>query len=165
MRAYWSLVGQRLWGATFDVLFVALISLSPLIFGRLVLIVGHKSDGNDYWDFLVNGQLSFYSMGSLATLLLICFRKKLPEVVTIWIGLLSIFGLIFLAVLVGVDPTLQAGMQFLGVYALYIYIAVIFLRIVADAIKSVGPTEALNAGSEASRKVENGLRSRKSGVA
>ena len=58
-----------------------------------------------------------------------------------------------------------AEVGFLGINALYIYLAVILLRIIADAIKSVGPTEALSAGSEASRKVEAGLRSRKSGVA
>jgi type IV secretory pathway VirB6-like protein len=102
-------------------------------------------------------------MGSLATLLLLCFRKKLPDMGTIWIGLFSIVCLLFLMVLVGVDPTLQAAATMVGQAALYLYLVVLGVRILADAMKAVGPTDALAAGSSASKRTEDALRARMKG--
>lgn len=164
MRQYWRAVGRRLAGAAFDVLFVALIGLAPLLLGRLILVIKPQPGTEKYWTFLTNGQLAFYSMGSLATLLLFCFRKKLPDVGILWVGPFAIACLLFLMVLVGVDPTLHAeSFSFVGVAALYLYIAVLLVRIFADAMKDVSPSEALDAGSAASLKTQNELKRRKAG--
>jgi hypothetical protein len=163
MRAYWSAVFQRLGGSAFDVLFVALISLAPLLLGRLVLVLGPRATEQNYWAFLTNGQLAFFSMGSLATLLLLCFRKKLPDVGTMWIGLFTVFCLLFLMVLVGVDPTLQTAMSFVGHAALYLYVTVLLVRILAESMKAVGPFDALNAGAKAAQKTQEDLKVRMAG--
>lgn len=164
MRQYLGAVVRRLGGAAFDVLFVALIGLAPLLLGRLILVIKPQEGTEKYWTFLTNGQLAFYSMGSLATLLLFCFRKKLPDVASLWIGLFSTACLLFLMVLVGVDPTLHAeSFSFVGIAAFYLYLAVLLVRILADAIKDVSPSDALNAGRNASLKTENELKRRKAG--
>lgn len=94
MRAYWLAVARHLGSAAFDIIFVAFLSLAPLLFGRMILLM-NQSVSSSYWDFLTNGQLAFFSMGSLASLLLLCFRKKLPNTGTLWIGPFSIFCLLF----------------------------------------------------------------------
>ncbi len=43
MREYWIAVARRLGEAAFDVLFVAMISLAPLVLGRLVLVFGPRA--------------------------------------------------------------------------------------------------------------------------
>lgn len=163
MRAYWSAVGRHFFGAVFDVLFVATVSLAPLLFGRLVLLNRPSAGAQDYWAFLTNGQLAFFSMGSLATLLLMCFRKRLPDVGTLWIGLFSVICLFALGVLVGVDPTLQTAASKVGIAALYLYVLVLAVRILAEAMRSVGPSDALAAGTTATKRTQQGLEDRMRG--
>ena len=162
MVAYWKAVAGRLGSAAFDVLFVALISLAPLLLGRVIILLKPGHDDFIYWSFLTNGQLSFYSMGSLATLLLICVAGKLPAFASRVVGLIAILCLLFLMVLVGVDPTLSTGsFSFVGYAAFYIYITVLLLRIIADAMKDVKPGSALAAGEQSAKSTSRDLASRK----
>lgn len=163
MIAYWKAVLGHVWSAAFDVLFVALISLAPLLLGRLSLLIKDGMQSDDYWAFMWNGQLAFFSMGSLATLLLFCFRKKLPDIATLWVGLLTCACLLFLVALVGIDPTLQQGQSFVGSAALALYLGVLAIRILADAMKTVETADALSAGTNVSKKVQKSLSERMSG--
>lgn len=163
MSAYWRAVLSHMASATYDVLFVALFSLAPLLLGRLAVIMNGAQHTETYWAFLTNGQLAFFSMGSLATLLLFCFRKKLPDSATLWIGLGTVACLLFLVALVVIDPTLQKGQSFVGASALYLYLGVLLIRILADAMKSVGAGDALQAGADVASKVKAQLRTRMGG--
>lgn len=148
-----------------DVLFVSVISLAPLLFGRLVLVYqpSDLSKGS-YFDFLSNGQLSFYSMGSLAAILLACLTKRLPEHISLFIGLFSILALFFLMVLVGKDPTLNASsFGFVGWMALILYVSTQFVRVLVDAMKKVDAPEALGAGKRVDDKLAASLAARKGG--
>jgi len=160
VRAYWKAVATHFGTAVFDVLFVALFSLAPLLLGRLNILLKPNIHHDNYWDFLSNGQLCFFSMGSLASLLLFCFRKKLPNGATLWIGLFSVVCMLFLVALVGFDPTLQMGQTFVGQSALYLYIFVLLIRILADAMKAVGAGDALKAGASAAARVQHELSER-----
>lgn len=163
MTAYWCAVARHFRSAAFDVLFVTLVSMSPLLFGRLIsLVLTHSQEGG-YWDFLLNGQLAFFSMSSLASLVLLCFRKKLPDKGTLWIGCFSLICLLFLMALVGADPSLQKAPTWVGKWALFLFLAAVIVRILAEAMKSVGPRDALDAGARASERMEQGLRDRMRG--
>lgn len=165
MNAYWKAVLSHLVSATYDVLFVAIFSLAPLLLGRLAIMMNSEnSTSESYWAFLTNGQLAFFSMGSLATLLLFCFRKKLPDAATLWIGLGAVACLLFLVALVVIDPTLQKGQSFVGASALYLYLGVLLTRILADAMKAVGAGDALQAGANVASKVKSELRKRMEGA-
>lgn len=165
LNEYWKAVCSHLGTAVYDVLFVALFSLAPLLLGRLVIPMKNLNPDESYWDFLFNGQLSFFAMGSLATLLLFCFRKKLPDSATLWIGLFTVLCMLFLVTLVGFDPSLQMGQAFVGQSALYLYSIVLLIRILADAMKSVGVGDALQAGNKTSEKAQRELSARMGGGA
>ena len=64
MGEYWKAVVGHVGTAIFDVLFVAIFSLAPLLLGRLVIPLKNIDPNESYWDFLFNGQLSFFAMGS-----------------------------------------------------------------------------------------------------
>jgi peptidoglycan/LPS O-acetylase OafA/YrhL len=163
MKAYWRAVLSHLGLAAYDVLFVAFFSLAPLLLGRLVAVI-NKTSTEDYWAFLSNGQLAFFSMGSLATLALLCLRKKLPDAATLWIGLGSIACMLFLVALVAVDPTLQKGEAFVGAVAFWLYLGVLVIRILADAMKSVNSGDALQAGNAMASRLQSELQRRKEGA-
>jgi hypothetical protein len=74
----------------------------------------------------------------------------------------SIGSLVFLAWLIGIDPTLQkASVTFVGKTTLYIYVAVQIITIFVDAAKNVGAGDALRAGERASRSIKVRLAERK----
>jgi hypothetical protein len=150
--------------AAADTLIVALVSLAPVLFGRMVLVFGPTQSKEEYWAFLTNGQMAFYSMGSLAALLLICLRGKLTETANLVFGVLSVMTLFFLMVLVGVDPTLKAqSFNFVGRAVLIIYVGALLCRMIAEAMKNVGHAQALNAGAKAPKKLTEELSKRKAG--
>ncbi|MDH2151995.1 hypothetical protein, partial [Sphingobium yanoikuyae] len=62
-----------------------------------------------------------------------------------------------------IDPTLQKGQAFVGAAALYLYIGVLLIRIIADAMKTVGSKDALQAGAMKSNRVTNELEARMGG--
>lgn len=163
MAAYWKAVARHLATAAVDVIFVAGLSLAPFLLGRLVALIKQSNDAEKYWAFLFNGQLSFFSMGMLAALLLLCFRKKLPDTATMSIGVFTVGCMLFLVVLVGYDPTLQAGQNFIGPWALYLFLVVLAIRIIAEAMKSVGAGDALQAGSAVAARSQRQLSERMGG--
>jgi hypothetical protein len=163
MKAYLKAMLNHVGTAAFDVLFVAIVSLAPLLLGRLSATVNNTSE-ESYWAFISNGQLVFFSLSSLATLALLCFRKKLPDIATIWIGLLSIIFMLFLVALIAIDPTLQKGQTFVGAAAFWLYLCVLLVRILAEAMKLVNSGDALQAGAVVASKVARELRKRKEGV-
>jgi hypothetical protein len=166
MLQYIRAVLRNLWEAALDVLFVVGISLAPLLLGRIVLFApnGPFHAAEPYWAFLTNGQLSFYSMGMLATLLLLVTDEKLPKALAKFLLAFCVGCLFFLAILVGLDPTLKSNsFEFLGAFTLGIYLAVIVVRIVIEAVRKVGAPEAREAGNEATNKTTDGLRARKTG--
>lgn len=160
MSAYFKAVLRHVGTATFDTIFVAVVGLAPLLVGRLASLVTDGLPDGAYWRFLTNGQLAFYSMSSLATLLLVCLSKKLPDKATKLIGFFAIGCALFLVALVAADPTLQRGQAFFGASALYLYLGVLIIRISADAMKAVGPGDALEAGADLATKVRNELAER-----
>jgi peptidoglycan/LPS O-acetylase OafA/YrhL len=161
MVEYWRAVFGRLGWAALETLFIAAVSLAPLLAGRWVYFAKLRPAGQSYWDFLTNGQLAFYSMGSLAALLLVCLRKRLPDLANLVVGAFSVGALIFLMVLVGVDPTLSKGAyELVGRGALYLYIAVLIVRMVTDAMKGISTPDALLAGERVTAKLKSGLAAR-----
>lgn len=166
MKDYLKAVCGHTGPAILDVFFVSAISLAPLLMGRLVLVFNSDpAKPTAYWEFLSNGQLSFYSMGSLAAILLICFRKKLPETVSLFIGFSAVIALLFLMVLVGIDPTLNSkSFSFVGWAALALYVVTQITKILVDAMKRVETPDAFAAGQRVDNKTADGLAERK-GVA
>lgn len=66
-------------------------------------------------------------------------------------------------VLVGADPSLQKAMTWVGQSALYLYLIVLIVRILAEAMRAVGPNDALDAGARTSQKIEKTLKDRMAG--
>jgi hypothetical protein len=159
---YILLLRRHIGAALVDIGAISFISLMPLILARLAPFARAEEQVEPFWGFLTNGQLAFYSIGSLAVMLMTVFRGKLPTNFGIFIGLGSVVGLVFLAWLIGIDPKLErASITFVGVTTLYLYIVVQILRIIVDAAKQVGPGDALRAGDRASQGVKAGLAERK----
>jgi len=73
--------------------------------------------------------------------------------------------LFFLAVLVGIDPSLRSeSFGFVGPFTLVIYVASLILRIVVDAVRKVDDKQARDAGTKADSRVSDGLKERKLGA-
>ena len=158
--AYCLAVAKKLASASYDVLAVAALSTAPILFGRLSLAISPELETHSYWDFIYNGQLAFFTMGPLASLTIMSFKDNLPLTARQFFGFISVVGLIFLAVLVAKDPTLQSGMAFVGTAAWVLYLGVLVLRILAEAMKSVGTGEALTAGTNATKATQAALEDR-----
>ena len=157
MNSYFVAIRRHGAAATYDVVFVAFLSLAPLLLARFVLLV---VSGEDFWAFIFNGQISYFTMGSLATLLLYCFKKNLPGLATLVIGPLALLCVMILVVFVGIDPTLEKGKDFLGPYAIYLYVFVIVVRIIAEAIKNFEYGDAFQASTMKSDKQQQMLTER-----
>ena len=134
----------------------------PLLLARLQPFATAQPSTEPFWGFLTSGQLAFYSIGSLAVMLMTVLRQKLPAGFGIIVGLGSIGALIFLAWLIGIDPRLEkASITFVGVTTLYLYIIVQISRIIVEAVKQVGGGDALKAGDNATRAAKIELAARK----
>lgn len=155
--------GRHLGTALIDVGVISLITLAPLLLARLRPFASPAGGAQEpFWGFLTNGQLAFYSIGSLAAILLAVLRQKVPKTLSLLAGLGSVLSLLFLTWLIGLDPTLQnASMTFVGTTTLYLYLLVQLVRIVVEAAKQIGATDALRAGSNATKAVKNALADRK----
>jgi hypothetical protein len=159
---YLKLLRRHLGTALVDVGAVSLISLMPLLLARLQPFARAEAPTEPFWGFLTNGQLAFYSIGSLAVMLMAVFRQKLPTGFGIFVGLGSLGALLFLAWLIGIDPKLQkASVTFVGVTTLYLYLVVQIVRVIVDAAKQIGAGDALRAGERATRTVKVDLAGRK----
>lgn len=164
MGGYLKAVAKNLPSAFLDVAIIALISLAPLLLGRLVLLQpdGPFSSSERYWDFLTNGQIAFYSMGALATMLVALFDDNLPKQFSKILLLGCIFSLFFLAILVGIDPTLKTeSFSFIGKATLIVYSTVLVMRGVMEAVRQVDAKEARRAASKKTKATTTGLASRK----
>jgi hypothetical protein len=158
---YFRLLKRHLGTAFIDVAAISFISLMPLVLARLAPFARAEAHAAPFWGFLTSGQLAFYSVGSFAVMLMAVFRKKLPTNLSIFVGLGSVAGLLFIAWLIGIDPKLEkASITFVGVTTLYMYIGVQLVRVIVDAAKQVGPGDALRAGDRATRSVKAGLAER-----
>jgi hypothetical protein len=155
--------GRHLGTALIDVGVISLITLAPLLLARLRPFAG-AADGvkEPFWGFLTNGQLAFYSIGSLAAILLAVLRQKVPKTLSLLAGLGSVLALLFLTWLIGLDPELQnASTTFVGVIALYLYILVQIVRVIVEAAKQIGANDALRAGAKSTNAVKSALAERK----
>ena len=155
--------GRHVGTALVDVGAVSLITLMPLLLARLQPFANPDAKFTEpFWGFLTNGQLAFYSIGSLATILMTVLRQKIPKNLGLVMGLSSLFALLFLAWLIGLDPKLRtASLTFVGVTTLYIYVVVQISRIIVEAAKQIGPADALKAGDRSTNSVKDGLAHRK----
>lgn len=123
---YWRALLTHLRAALFDVGVLVLFSLLPLVLARLGPAVRREpspySDG--LFGFFFSGQLALLTNGALATMILLCLRKKLPNWMTQSVGILSIATLFFLGWLIGNDPTLtNAPFTFVGPVSGGLYVA------------------------------------------
>lgn len=149
--------------AAFDVSFVAAVSLAPLLLARLAPKIVPKANFPDepYFSFLTNGQLTLYSMGSIATILLLIFRKKLPDRTSLWVGFMTLATLMFLIFMIALDPKLEnAPKTFVGPTSLAIYVGVLLIRIWVDALRKMDPPDIEAAGSASATDLTNRLKIR-----
>ena len=155
--------GRHLGTALVDVGAVSLITLMPLLLARLGPLANPSHNSTEpFWGFLTNGQLAFYSIGSLATILMTVFRQKIPKTLGLIMGLGCIFSFLFLAWLIGIDPRLtNASVTFVGVTTLYLYIIVQLSRVIVEAAKQISPSDAFKAGERSTNSVKKGLADRK----
>ena len=101
--------------------------------------------------------MAFYSMGSLATLLVMCFSDSLGTGSRKAIGSWSVVCLIFTAGLVGSDPSLTASSYTpFGQIILGVYVATLLVKIYAEAVKRVDNGQLAKAsGDEAKREIDS----------
>lgn len=160
VSAYTKAVFEKLPSAAYDVLFVAGLSLTPILIGRAVLLTkGNAAAG--YWDFLTNGQLAFYSMGSLASLLVMCFSDIFEKSARKGIGAFCIVCLVFIAVLIGIDPTLTASSYTaFGPFILSVYIATILVKLFVDAATKVDAGQLAQASNSTTAQELEAFRKR-----
>ena len=156
MIAFWKAVWGRVLAASYDVLLIAFFSLVPVLLGRFIDQARNPNAGA-YFDFFTNGQLAFYSMGSLAGLLVMCFSDSLGKGSRKAIGAWSVICLIFTAGLVGIDPSLTASSYTpFGPIILGIYISTLIVKIYAEAVKRVDNGQLAKAsGEDAKREIDS----------
>ena len=154
---------RHLGTALVDVGVVSIITLAPLLLARLRPFANPtEAVSEPFWVFLTNGQLAFYSIGSLAAILLAVLRQKIPKTLSLFAGLGSVLSLLFLTWLLGLDPKLEnASITFVGITTLYLYVTVQLVRIMVEAAKQIGATDALRAGSNSTNAVKAALAERK----
>jgi hypothetical protein len=163
---YLKALSQNIGPATFDVAFIASVSLIPLILARLTPLVNGKelrlADGW-LWQLLTNGQLAFYALGTLAAIGLVAFKGDvLPKALRLFFGAVTTIALIFVAYLIGVDPMLTAaGKTFVGVTCFWIYVGTQVMAICVGSFERFGPGSALRAGDASARTTAADLASRK----
>ena len=149
--------------AAIDVGFVAALSLAPLLLARLApkIVPNAKLPEEPYFSFLTNGQLSIYSIGSIAAILLLIFRKRLPERTSLWVGFITLATLVFLIFMIALDPKLENAPQtFVGPASLAIYVGVLLIRIWVDALRKMDPPDIETAGAASATDLTNRLKNR-----
>lgn len=163
---YLRALGQNIGPATFDVSFVACVSLIPLLLARLTPLVNGKELGladGWLWELLTNGQLAFYALGTLAAIALLTLKGEvLPRTLRVFFGALTTIALIFVAYLIGVDPSLHAaGDTFVGVACFWIYVVTQIMAVFVGSFERFGPGSALRAGDASANSTTADLTSRK----
>ena len=162
VRAFFSDIGP----ATFDVLFVSVVSLMPLLLARLTPIIRrqepHLASGW-LWQLLTNGQLAFYALGSLAAIALVVYKgESLPGPLRILFGSLSLVFILFIAYLIGVDPTLaNAPATFVGPTSFWLYVVTQLMAVAVTSFQRFSLGVVLRAGTLATEQTATTLATRK----
>jgi hypothetical protein len=116
IAAFWK-SDRALWHeASAEVFTVGLISIFPLIFAGIAsyFIVAINTPeapnhfGNKIWQTIASGQLLFYAISAIATVIFYAsrdFKKNFP--LRLHYMILSLLFVIFAATIIGIDPTLQ----------------------------------------------------------
>lgn len=164
--------GKALWrnigAATFDVAFIAVVSLLPLFLARLTPLIERQEVrlGEAWlWKLLTNGQLAFYALGTLAAIELVVYRGDvLPKTLRIVFGALSGLFILFIAYLIGVDPTLSnAPLTFVGVTTFWLYLITLFMAVAVSSFEKLGLGSVLRAGEESANQTKRALAKRRGG--
>ncbi len=161
-RAAWRNIGP----AAFDVGFIAIVSLIPLFLARLTPLIRREQPNLGaawLWQLLTNGQLAFYALGTLAAIALVIYKGEiLPKFLRLTFGSLSCVFLLFIAYLIGVDPTLRnAPLTFVGVTTFWIYLTTQIMAIAVSAFEKFGLGSALRAGDESAAQTKRDLEIRR----
>jgi hypothetical protein len=152
--------------ATFDVAFIAVVSLIPLLLARLTPLVRHEeihlAEGW-FWDLLTSGQLAFYALGTLASIALVVYRgEALPGVLRLIFGCLSLLFILFIAYLIGVDPTLEHAREtFVGEATFWLYLLTQAAAITVASFQRFPLGVVLKAGTASTQETSDTLASRK----
>lgn len=154
--------------AAFDVLFIALVSLIPLVLARLTPLINREQlvlGESWWWRLLTNGQLAFYALGTLAAIALVVYRGDvLPKSLRLLFGALTLLFILFIAYLIGVDPTLtNAPLTFVGVTTFWIYIITQIMAIAVSSFEKFGLGSVLSAGDESADQTQDDLATRRRG--
>lgn len=163
-RAFWSDIGP----ATFDVLFVAVVSLIPLLLARLTPIISMREPhlkAGWLWDLLTSGQLAFYALGSLATIALVVYKgESLPALLRLIFGCMSLVFILFIAYLIGVDPTLaNAPHTFVGETSFWLYLITQFMAVAVVSFQRFSLGDVLAAAALGAQNTSAALATRKGG--
>ena len=161
-RAAWRNIGP----ATYDVAFIAIVSLIPLFLARLTPLIRLEqlNLGEAWlWKLLTNGQLAFYALGTLAAIALVVYKGEiLPKSVRLTFGSVSCLFILFIAYLIGVDPALtNAPLTFVGVSTFWIYLTTQVMAVAVSAFDKFGLGSALLAGDESAAKTKRDLETRR----
>lgn len=162
IRALWRNIGP----AAFDVSFIAAVSLIPLVLARLTPLINRKEiQLNDgwLWQLLTSGQLAFYALGTLAAIALVVYRGEvLPNSLRLMFGALTLLFILFIAYLIGVDPSLaNARLTFVGATTFWIYIITQAMAVAVSSFDKFGLGSALLAGDESAQRTKDDLASRR----
>lgn len=162
VRAFLSDIGP----ATFDVLFVAIVSLIPLLLARLTPIIDRREPNlasGWLWDLLTNGQLAFYALGSLATIALVVYKgESLPATLRLIFGCLTLVFILFISYLIGVDPTLaNAPHTFVGETSFWLYIITQLMAVAVVSFQRFSLGDVLKAAAQGAQDTSTDLGKRK----
>ena len=126
--AYWQALRRHLGDSAIDVFLLTLFGLMPLIFARLEpLARGARSSSvwGEIQGVFNSGQLSLYTVTTLATIVILCLRSKLPPHSNILVGATAALGLTLIAWLIGIDPTFaNASRTFVGPLSGWLFLLV-----------------------------------------
>jgi hypothetical protein len=152
--------------ATFEVGFVTVISLLPLVLARIEPFA--KGDPEALaklriGDIFISGQLALYALSSLATIFLFCLNTDLPKVVRFPFGAAVVVTLIFISFVLGADPLLtHASTTFIGPLTGWIFVGSQFalLALYAMSVAKItdGPTIASEDAKSLTRKLQDKLK-------
>jgi hypothetical protein len=159
-------IATNIGSAVFDVAFVAVVSLIPLLLARLTPLIRHEElnlPRGWLWQLLTNGQLAFYALGTLAAIALVVYKgESLPKFLRTAFGALTLFIILFVAYLIGVDPTMQyAPLTFVGVTSLWIYLLTQLMALAVTAFDRPSLGAVITAGNEGANETSADLAGRK----
>jgi hypothetical protein len=163
---YLRAIGSNIGSAIFDVAFVAIVSLIPLFLARLTPIIRREEvnlASGWLWSLLTNGQLAFYALGTLAAIALVVYKgENLPTFLRTAFGAATLIFILFIAYLIGVDPTLtNAPFTFVGVASLWIFLLTQLMAVAVTSFERLSLGAVLAAGDKGATDTSSDLAGRK----